>query len=284
MTSKKEESQTIGELLRITREQKKKTLPDVAKKLCIQQAYLRSIEENDATNLPDQVFVLGYVRTYANYLKLDALDILKRFKIEQKNKFHQQELHFPEPQDAKKLPPKTIAIVFSTIALLLIAGFGISSYWEDMQKTNLELEAFLESDTEIESKPNTPMPSSDPDEESLSETLDDIADIKKNDSIAESTDDDKKTTNFQGIVIKAKEDSWVQIATEEGSIIISKILRIGEIYQVPEREAVFMDTGNAGGLEVIINGVNIGTMGVIGQIRRDVVLNEKNLKQIVTTN
>ena len=78
-----------------------------------------------------------------------------------------------------------------------------------------------------------------------------------------------------------KQDNWVQVETFDRSIIISKILREGEVYNVPELQNIYMDTGNAGGLEVIINGTNIGVIGDAGQVKRRLPLNENGLRNVV---
>lgn len=274
MTSKIQTS-TIGDIFRNAREKKKKTLADASKELCIQQSYLRSLEENDDSNLPEEVFVLGYVRSYASYLKLDAEDILLRFKFEKKDKLHPSELHFPESDHTKKLPPKTIIIGFSVAAAILIFGFGLSSYFQEPKSTTVEIEAFLE--TEIEPQTDANVTSAAPAEEHS-------ANITSTED-QETTQEANIVTNVpaEGIVIRAIEDSWLQIETKDGGIIISKILRTGEIYEVPELKKAIMDTGNAGGLEIIIDGKSLGPAGDVGQVKRDISLDEKTLRALSTS-
>jgi cytoskeleton protein RodZ len=67
------------------------------------------------------------------------------------------------------------------------------------------------------------------------------------------------------IVIRATADSWIQIRDADGSQ--ARILRPGEIYRVPDRPGVTMRTGNAGGIEVTVDGEPAPALGQPGQTR-----------------
>src|SRR5688572_2089129 len=59
---------SVGKLLRSAREQKKRSLAEIAEELCITQRYLRAIEEDDLANLPGAFFYKSFVRQYASLL------------------------------------------------------------------------------------------------------------------------------------------------------------------------------------------------------------------------
>ena len=79
------------------------------------------------------------------------------------------------------------------------------------------------------------------------------------------------------IAIKATADSWVQIQGPNNELLLTRILRIGEIYQVPNRSGLIMVTGNAGALELRVDGALVNRLGPIGVVRRNVSLDPETL-------
>ena len=79
------------------------------------------------------------------------------------------------------------------------------------------------------------------------------------------------------IAIRATADSWVQIQGPNNELLLTRILRTGEIYQVPNRSGLIMVTGNAGALEVRVDGALVDALGPIGVVRRNVSLDPETL-------
>jgi cytoskeleton protein RodZ len=76
------------------------------------------------------------------------------------------------------------------------------------------------------------------------------------------------------IVIRATADSWIQIRDRDGSQ--ARILKPGEIYRVPDRPGLSMRIGNAGGVDVLVDGKPAPPLGQVGQTR-NVVLDPDRL-------
>jgi cytoskeleton protein RodZ len=69
------------------------------------------------------------------------------------------------------------------------------------------------------------------------------------------------------IVIRATADSWIQIRSTDQSLLFTRVLKAGESYRVPDRPGVLMRTGNAGGLEITVDGKPAPPIGPTGAIR-----------------
>jgi cytoskeleton protein RodZ len=74
------------------------------------------------------------------------------------------------------------------------------------------------------------------------------------------------------VVILALQDSWVQITGTAGELLLTRILRVGDRYLAPDREDLILMTGNAGALEITVDGVQIAPLGPVGTVRRNVSL------------
>jgi cytoskeleton protein RodZ len=73
---------TVGEDLSRARQKKGKELTAVWRVLKIRPEYLVAIERSDFEVLPDRAHTIGFVRSYAAYLGLDAKEVVGRWKEE----------------------------------------------------------------------------------------------------------------------------------------------------------------------------------------------------------
>ena len=69
------------------------------------------------------------------------------------------------------------------------------------------------------------------------------------------------------VVIRATAEAWVQIRDADRSILFSRVLKTGESYRAPDRPGVSMRTGNAGGLEITVDGNPAPSIGPYGAVR-----------------
>ena len=69
------------------------------------------------------------------------------------------------------------------------------------------------------------------------------------------------------IVIRATAESWIRIRDANQVVLLEGFLKAGESYRVPDRPGVSMRTGNAGGLEITVDGNPAPSIGPSGAIR-----------------
>ena len=80
------------------------------------------------------------------------------------------------------------------------------------------------------------------------------------------------------IVLTATADSWVQVRDDQQNVLLTRMLQPGDSYRVPNRGGLTLLTGNAGGLRVEVDGVEVARLGPIGAVRRDIRLDPDALK------
>jgi cytoskeleton protein RodZ len=78
------------------------------------------------------------------------------------------------------------------------------------------------------------------------------------------------------IVIKATAESWIQVRDTSQAVVAMRILKPGESYRVPDRPGLTLATGNAGGLDVAVDGRPVAPVGPVGK-RRSVALDPERL-------
>jgi cytoskeleton protein RodZ len=82
------------------------------------------------------------------------------------------------------------------------------------------------------------------------------------------------------IEVRAKADSWIQV--RDGGVnelLLTRLLREGETYTVPDRSGLTLLTGNAGALEIRVDGAAVPALGPDGAVRRSIALDAERLKQ-----
>jgi cytoskeleton protein RodZ len=79
------------------------------------------------------------------------------------------------------------------------------------------------------------------------------------------------------VQVRAVVESWVQILDPAGAIVFSRTLRPGDSYQVPDRQGLTLWTGNAGGIEIYLDGQRTLPLGQIGTVKRNVSLDPRQL-------
>lgn len=83
------------------------------------------------------------------------------------------------------------------------------------------------------------------------------------------------------VVLIATADSWVQIRGGDDELLFTRVLRPGDSYRVPNQAGLTLLTGNAGGLDVVVDGQRLPTLGPQGAVRRDVPLDAEALRNQV---
>jgi cytoskeleton protein RodZ len=79
------------------------------------------------------------------------------------------------------------------------------------------------------------------------------------------------------IVLRALQDSWVQIRDRQEALLLTRVLRSGDTYYVPDRDGLTLLTGNAGGIAIEVDGVALAPLGPTGEVRRQIALDPARL-------
>ncbi|MEQ8666663.1 MAG: DUF4115 domain-containing protein [Rhodospirillales bacterium] len=82
----------------------------------------------------------------------------------------------------------------------------------------------------------------------------------------------------EGVVIVAREDSWIEVRDSvNNDIVVAKVLRAGERFAVPRVGEFELATGNAGALSFVVDGEELPPLGGGGQIGRNIRLDAESL-------
>lgn len=116
--------ETVGQDLRAARLRRGDDLATVSNVLKIRKDHLEALEEDRLDALPGRTYAVGFVRSYADYLGLDAGHCVERFKAEiagRSDADHTPKVHVIDEDDQRRLP-QGWKIVAAVVALLMLYG------------------------------------------------------------------------------------------------------------------------------------------------------------------
>jgi cytoskeleton protein RodZ len=82
------------------------------------------------------------------------------------------------------------------------------------------------------------------------------------------------------VTLRARSISWVRVRGGDNEILITRTLKAGDVYQLPNRSDLVMMTGSAGGLEVLVDGKAIPSLGGVGEVKRNIALDPERLLKL----
>src|SRR6516225_8634664 len=80
------------------------------------------------------------------------------------------------------------------------------------------------------------------------------------------------------VKLVARMDSWVQINDKTGKTYYSAVLRAGQAIEVPNQPGLLLTAGNAGGLDILVDGSPTPSLGAVGLVKRDLPQDPAGLK------
>ncbi|MDD3005966.1 MAG: helix-turn-helix domain-containing protein [Candidatus Pacebacteria bacterium] len=124
------ETITVGSCLKTKREELGLSLPDLSRELGIKYEYLKSLEEGDYTQLPPQVYVRGFIKSYAKHLDIDASQLVKIYNRETSYLFEEERESRQRSAKAKKsdwkdyltVTPRILTGIFS-LCIVTVLGY-----------------------------------------------------------------------------------------------------------------------------------------------------------------
>ncbi len=74
------------------------------------------------------------------------------------------------------------------------------------------------------------------------------------------------------VILRASAITWVELRDASGKRLFSRLMKRGETFTVPPTAGIVLETGNAGGLDILVDGTAIASLGPQGAVRRGVLL------------
>ncbi|MBS1063184.1 helix-turn-helix domain-containing protein [Gluconobacter wancherniae] len=113
---------TVGQTLRARREELGWQIDAVAEWLRIRPRLLIALEADDVKALPGVAYAVGFLRTYAHSMQLDAEELVARFNRETRGATTRKtDLVFPQPEDDRSIP---VGLLVGAGLIVVVAAYA----------------------------------------------------------------------------------------------------------------------------------------------------------------
>jgi len=266
----------LGQVLREARETKGVSLAEAEEATKIRQKYLQALEEGDYSVLPPSVYVRGFLRNYANYLGLDPEHVIHLYQ-----QAPPQQSEPPEPRIiAEPLVPTSRVnweIVAGILLLIAVGALGVWVYRRYVVPLVMTSPPTPPGVAIADTGEPSPVPSPPDTHPTATErpTATAIPVIPTATSLpptptplprptATAT---ARPTRVPGLtfVLRTTGRTWLRVIVD-GKTVLEQTLGAGQVRTWRAQREVRLRTGNAGGVEVIVNGQELGPLGQPGQV------------------
>lgn len=239
----------IGEALVAARRQQGVALSDAAAETRVRESYLAALEAEDFAALGGDVYVKGFLRSYARFLRLDPEPLIATYRAnyERPNDDIAPLAHRPmAPLPGEGRPGMVVGIGVGVLILLVLAVIGLLGRDQDPAD---ELETgnpdpAPTEDIATSEAPATMAPREDPSE---GPTTDDPTEVVAGDDVR------LKLSFDQGL-------SWVRV-TVDGETQVEGEQPQGTKLDFTGTEAITVRIGDASLVRVRVNGQDLGYLG-----------------------
>ncbi|WPB84157.1 helix-turn-helix domain-containing protein [Sediminicoccus rosea] len=299
-----QEAQTVdaarlGEELRDARLALGLSIEDVAAELRIRRVYLIALEEGRLKDLPSPAYAVGFVRNYAGALGLDPSEMVRRLRDAVATGARKTDLVFPEPVPERGFPAGVLVLAGAVIAIGAYvawynwAGTGnrtvdavppVPARLEPAARTGEALRPATPAPTAPSTTATAPTPAASPAPSATpSPTPPGAAVIVPALPVPTPVPVQVPTpapppaaappADQPRITLRARAEIWTQVRdTRANQTLISRNMRPGETFVVPNREGLLLSVGNAAMIEVLVDGQPSPAFGNTPGVRRDVPL------------
>ncbi|MCX7381213.1 MAG: DUF4115 domain-containing protein [Alphaproteobacteria bacterium] len=269
----------LGGDIREARERLGWELPAIAAHLRIRASYLQAIEAGRIGDLPGNVYAIGFLRTYADALGLDPDEIARRFREQTSHLNRKTELDFPAPVPQRGVPAGAVVLLGVVLAIGAYAGWF--RFTGSGQPESQPVQPIPPRLMPLAEAPAPLRPASVPASPALvaaADVLPAMPVISPSSAAAAMPIPTAVVppagANPEGtrIVLRARADAWMQVRDRQGNVVLNRVLRGGETWPVPAKGQFLLTTGNAGGTDILVDGVVSPSLGGDGAVRRDLAL------------
>jgi cytoskeleton protein RodZ len=292
--------ETVGQDLRAARIRRGDDLAAVSRALKIRKDHLDAVENDRLDDLPGKTYAIGFVRSYARYLGLDAAELTERFKAEisGRGEDHALPANNLHDDEARKLPYGwRILGVIVGIALL----YGIWHIFFAARDRSLpvppppNLARIIETpkpapappaaDTApapavtTQLPPAPPPPAAQPAAKPIVAPLATATTAMPAVPGAPQPGASAQAMGQPGsrVVLRARENSRITIKYPDGRIFMNRDINPGDVIYVPNQAGLNMALSNAAAVEAALDGKVLGPVGQERQVLGRVSLDPQSL-------
>lgn len=273
------EKESPGAKLKKIRLQKGLSLEEVHRRTKIHINILKAIEEDSVTNI-SPVYIKGFLKIYCKFLGVDPKDYIPDYrepqvKVEIMPKTKDRELttsstniistrlaYFKKNQTYLI---KMVAIAFSFIVIFFILFRLSRAVWHKRYLSKTKPKTVATTLTSIKEKQQK--------EDETAVIKSTVPSVHKPEI---SKSEEAQIRSGIRLTIRARDDCWIQVRAD-GKIIFQSILKKGRSESWQAKDKIELSLGNAGVVELEVNGNLFTNLGRKGQALKNITITKEGL-------
>ena len=286
---------SLGPYLRGLREAKGMSLDDIARSTRVGRRHLEALESDTFTELPAPVFVKGFIRAYCEFLDSSSDEALGLYRETT------GEPAAPHGPPRPLLAPRTRRAGPLAISIILFVALGASLFalrlgLQSSRKDNVSAPAKEEARkaatptpaasaskpaADIPTAPSTaqtpaaPSPPAAPlAPSSSSAALTTSASASTPTPPSSSAPGEAKPGNHH-LIVRAIEPTWLRVQVDDGQVA-EELLQAGAVREWTATRRFTLTVGNAGGVELDLDGKRMPSLGAKGAVIQRLVLPQES--------
>lgn len=236
----------IGPILKEARIKMGKKTEDIAEELKIRRIYLEAIENSDYKNIPEYPYGVGFVNSYATYLGLDGVKIANKFKSEINPEITRSYSTVVQEEISETASPSKKYLLVAILALIAVYGLW-SVLASDSSQESVVVEPVVEEKTDALPIVLEEFENSMTQEETQVVVPEAVDELAQNEIVVAPT----QAPQALAPRIKVVEETWVEVKTPT-KLYISKVLKAGEEYVLPDDNDLSLSVGREKGIEFYV--------------------------------
>ena len=238
---------SLGSLIAKARKDAGLSLEDLAAKTNIRISVLSEIEKDNFSHCGGETYARGHVRNIASILKADQKEFIRLFEEEQGGEIRSMKDLLVEnsvmrqPEEARKISWKVLVMI--SVASLFVVGVAqvvISNTNSSEVVSAKPSVSATPSSTETQSE----SPASEPSAQSTFST----------------------GTGVEVVIDAARAKSWLFVSDDAGRVLFSGQIPRGAVKTFSSDSQLNLKVGNAGGVDLKVNGKKVPSIGVDGEV------------------
>jgi cytoskeleton protein RodZ len=259
-------SLTFGQYLKSKREDAGLDLEYISMKTRIGKKMLESIENEDIAKLPEPVYVKGFIRAYAMVIGIDADSVIHNYLESTRNYIgiRQSTTEFTKKKRGD-FWPRFIMGAAVMASLIAIVALAVSFYQDRFGSETIELaepaEKIIDEDDDALS---TTIKISEQPEDTAEEAIESLAEENAGKQDVEIPE---KKPVMLNLSIVATADTWMRVIIDgDGENKMDYTLKPGDKISLNAASQYNLLIGNAGGVQLNLNGQPVQVPGRMGQV------------------
>jgi cytoskeleton protein RodZ len=252
----------LGEALRAAREQQGRSVADISAAINLRETVVKAIEKNDFTLCGGDVYARGHVRAYARLLGMDAAPLLAAYDERTGAPSARARVDLltddgvPLERGRPNWPVLAGAVLVVVVALL---GWQLVGELRGPARPTEPVAGQTVTPTSGPTSTASPAPSA---------AGSPSASASAGSGTSTSTATAVPRPGQVAVALKITGETWVEVRDAKGRTVYSGLLAKGDAKRFSDTSPLRLTFGNAGGVELTVNGTRLGTAGKAGEVKR----------------